>query len=81
MALYRMEHDNWTNEQSLSEARRMGMNWYQIPLIRYVAAYRPNHVSGVVDAVDNVADSVKDGAESSLDALKGIGRSATEIFR
>src|SRR5436190_2290014 len=38
LACYRMEHDNWSNRQALAEARSLGMSWYQIPLVRYVAS-------------------------------------------
>src|SRR5205085_4317127 len=40
LACYRIEHDKWDNHQALQEARGYGMSWYQLPLQRYVLAYR-----------------------------------------
>ena len=57
------------------------MSWYQLPLIRYVAAYRPHENDTVLFAADDVVDSVRDHAESTVDALKRLSRSATGIFR
>jgi uncharacterized protein (TIGR01244 family) len=41
IACYRIEHDHWTNDRALAEARSMGMSWYQRALQRYVRSYRP----------------------------------------
>src|SRR5689334_16780152 len=65
LACYRMEHDNWDHQQALSEARQLGMSWYQIPLIRYVQSYRPHgHGTGVTDVMDGAVDKVKDATHS-----------------
>lgn len=42
IACYRIEHDHWTNEKALSEARSMGMSWYQVAIQHYVQKYTPN---------------------------------------
>ena len=64
LACYRMEHDGWTNQKALSEAREYGMSWYQFPLSRYVLAYHPHENDGVLDAIKDfpgrVADALKD---------------------
>jgi protein tyrosine/serine phosphatase len=41
IACYRIQHDHWTNDRALSEARRIGMSWFQIPLERYIRHYSP----------------------------------------
>jgi protein tyrosine phosphatase (PTP) superfamily phosphohydrolase (DUF442 family) len=57
LACYRMEHDNWDHQQALSEARQLGMSWYQIPLIRYVQSYHPHHHDPVTGALDTIKDA------------------------
>lgn len=71
LACYRMEHDNWSNREALDEARSYGMSWYQFPLIRYVAAYRPRGDSG--GSRNKVSDAV--------DTLKDLPKRVTEIFK
>jgi protein tyrosine/serine phosphatase len=78
LACYRMEHDNWDRQQALSEARELGMSWYQLPLIRYVQSYRP-HGNG--NAVDNASDAVRDFAGDAVDTVKRATRGVTEIFK
>ena len=41
IACYRIEHDHWTNQKALSEARSMGMSWYQVAIQHYVQSYTP----------------------------------------
>jgi len=41
IACYRIEHDHWTNDRALSEARSMGMSWYQLAIQRFVQNYKP----------------------------------------
>lgn len=41
IACYRIEHDHWTNQKALSEARSMGMSWYQLAIQHYVQSYTP----------------------------------------
>jgi len=73
LACYRMEHDNWDRQQALSEARQLGMSWYQIPLIRYVQSYSPHHHDGLSGTVDTASDAVRGVGEKAVDAVKGIG--------
>jgi tyrosine-protein phosphatase SIW14 len=40
IACYRIGHDGWQNKKALSEARSLGMSWYQVALQRYVLGYR-----------------------------------------
>jgi tyrosine-protein phosphatase SIW14 len=40
IACYRIGHDGWQNKKALSEARSLGMSWYQMALQRYVLGYR-----------------------------------------
>ena len=41
IACYRIEHDHWTNERALAEARSMGMSWLQLSIQHYVQTYKP----------------------------------------
>jgi tyrosine-protein phosphatase SIW14 len=41
IACYRIEHDHWTSQKALSEARSMGMSWYQVAIQHYVQNYTP----------------------------------------
>ena len=41
IACYRIEHDHWANDKALSEARSMGMSWYQLQIQRYVQHFTP----------------------------------------
>jgi tyrosine-protein phosphatase SIW14 len=40
IACYRIGHDGWENKKALSEARSLGMSWYQVALQRYVLGYQ-----------------------------------------
>ena len=71
LAVYRIEHDRWTNRDALQEARNLGMSWYQIPLQRYIVSYRP-HGHG---------DNLIDAADAAVDKLKKLPSAVTEIFR
>jgi len=52
IACYRIRHDGWQNKKALSEARSLGMSWFQVALQRYVMAYKPPSASpGVAIAV------------------------------
>lgn len=69
LAVYRVEHDNWSNREALDEARRYGMHWYEVPLMKYVLDYRPRgHSNGVVDLAGDAVDSLK----SLPDRVTGI---------
>jgi protein tyrosine/serine phosphatase len=39
IAAYRISHDHWDNAKALSEARDLGMSWYQVAIQRYVMSY------------------------------------------
>jgi protein tyrosine/serine phosphatase len=41
IACYRIDHDHWANDKALSEARSMGMSWYQIAIQHSVLNFRP----------------------------------------
>jgi protein tyrosine/serine phosphatase len=50
IACYRIEHDHWSNQKALSEARSMGMSWYQVAIQRYVKNYSPKPATAPVVA-------------------------------
>jgi tyrosine-protein phosphatase SIW14 len=45
IACYRIEHDHWQNDRALTEARSMGMSWFQLAIQHYVQNYQPNGVN------------------------------------
>jgi protein tyrosine/serine phosphatase len=45
IACYRIEHDHWKNAQALSEARSLGMSWFQIAIQNYVRKYQPRDLA------------------------------------
>ena len=71
LAVYRIEHDHWSNREALQEARDLGMYWYQFPLQRYILAYRP-HGRG---------DGLVDAADGAVDTLKKLPSAVGDIFR
>ena len=66
LACYRIEHDNWSREEALREARSYGMSWYQFPLQRYVMRYQPHSHGGI----DDLAGSIRDKASGILDKIR-----------
>jgi tyrosine-protein phosphatase SIW14 len=82
VACYRMEHDHWGRQQSLQEARDLGMSWYQFPLIRYVLSYHPHAAgNGLSDGVDSATEAVRGFGEDAVGSLKHATRSVTGIFK
>ena len=47
IACYRIEHDHWKNAQALSEARSLGMSWFQIAIQSYVRKYQPRDLAAL----------------------------------
>lgn len=41
IACYRIEHDHWTSDHALAEARSLGMSWYQLAIQRFVRSFQP----------------------------------------
>jgi len=41
IACYRMEHDRWKNDQALSEAKSLGMSFFERAIQRYVRGFKP----------------------------------------
>ncbi|HEY4361312.1 MAG TPA: tyrosine-protein phosphatase [Bryobacteraceae bacterium] len=58
IACYRIEHDHWRSDQALSEARTLGMSWYQLAIQRYVRSFSPAHpnLSKVLAPRESVAN-------------------------
>lgn len=40
VACYRIEHDGWTNQKALAEARNYGMSWLETGMRNFILAYR-----------------------------------------
>jgi len=58
IACYRVEHDHWTNDRALTEAKSMGMSFLERAIQHYVMAYQPR--------------SLQDAAPKTLDASAPI---------
>src|SRR5579864_2749919 len=41
IACYRMEHDRWKNDQALTEAKSLGMSFFERAIQRYVREFQP----------------------------------------
>jgi tyrosine-protein phosphatase SIW14 len=41
IACYRVEHDRWKNDQALSEAKSLGMSFFERAIQRYVREFKP----------------------------------------
>jgi tyrosine-protein phosphatase SIW14 len=39
IAVYRMTHDGWTDDQAIAEAKQMGLGWWQLWMKDYVRNY------------------------------------------
>jgi protein tyrosine/serine phosphatase len=39
VACYRIQHDHWTSDKALNEARAFGMSWFQLALQNYVSNF------------------------------------------
>jgi protein tyrosine phosphatase (PTP) superfamily phosphohydrolase (DUF442 family) len=61
IACYRIEHDNWTSERALAEARSMGMSWYQVAIQHFVQSFKPQ-VNQVAAAATNAMAAVAPAA-------------------
>ncbi|HTM49713.1 MAG TPA: tyrosine-protein phosphatase [Bryobacteraceae bacterium] len=82
LACYRIEHDQWDNGRALREARSYGMSWYQIPLQRYVMAYKGHDKPGsLASGAGHLGDSIRDRAEDALNTIKEGAESAIDRVR
>jgi tyrosine-protein phosphatase SIW14 len=58
IACYRIEHDRWQNGRALTEARSLGMSWFQKAIQHYVLAYQPKLINaGAPAAVAAIASA------------------------
>lgn len=71
IACYRVEHDHWQNERAVSEARSLGMSWYQRAIQRYVLSFKPRTISAgtprtleAVASAPSTADPIGAGSHS-----------------
>ena len=44
IAAYRIEHDGWANNRALSEAKAMGMSFFQLPRKSFIQGFQPRAV-------------------------------------
>jgi protein tyrosine/serine phosphatase len=42
---YRIEHDGWTNDRALAEAKALGMSPFQLPRAKFIHAFQPHSVA------------------------------------
>jgi tyrosine-protein phosphatase SIW14 len=50
IAVYRMAHDHWGNNQAVHEAKSLGMRWTQVGLKHYISTYRAPQAVAAVSA-------------------------------
>ncbi len=55
IACYRIGHDHWENQKALSEARSLGMSWYQHALQKYVLKFQQSSMPDLAKLVPAVA--------------------------
>jgi len=72
IACYRMEHDRWKNDQALTEAKSLGMSFFERAIQRYVREFKPRTLdassAGIVSA-STVAPGPATTASAGSDAL------------
>lgn len=44
IAAYRIEHDHWDNARALSEAKSLGMSFFQLPRQHYILTFQPRRL-------------------------------------
>jgi protein tyrosine/serine phosphatase len=66
IACYRIEHDHWQNQKALSEARSMGMSWFQVAIQKYVRGYTPRPSDPAPSVLATDAPAGLKGAPASL---------------
>jgi tyrosine-protein phosphatase SIW14 len=58
IACYRVEHDHWKNDRAVSEARSLGMSWYQRAIQRYVLNFKPRSIgTGAPNTLEAIAST------------------------
>jgi tyrosine-protein phosphatase SIW14 len=55
IACYRIEHDHWQNDRALTEARSMGMSWFQLAIQHYVQNYQPKIVNAAAPSLEAIS--------------------------
>jgi protein-tyrosine phosphatase len=53
IASYRIDHDGWDNAHALSEAKALGMSFFQFPRMSYISAFRPRTLDAKTGAAGN----------------------------
>lgn len=57
IASYRIDHDGWDNAHALSEAKALGMSFFQFPRMSYIRDFRPRTLDAKTGAAGNAAAS------------------------
>src|SRR5579863_3395528 len=71
IAAYRIEHDHWDNARALSEAKSLGMSFFQLPRQHYILGFQPRtlQASAVARSVPATATQVSTPATPAVSAL------------
>jgi len=64
IACYRVEHDHWQNDRAVSEARSLGMSWYQRAIQHYVLNFHPATLRANAPAAPEAGGTVASKADS-----------------
>ena len=65
IAAYRIDHDHWDSARALSEAKSLGMSFFQFPRQRYILTFQPRTLEA-----NNVARSAE--AEAPTTSSPGV---------
>ena len=57
IAAYRIDHDGWDNNRALSEAKAMGMSFFQFPRKSFIQGFQPRAVEANSKAVTAIAST------------------------
>lgn len=68
IAAYRIDHDHWDNARALTEAKSLGMSFFQFPRQRYIDTFQPRTLAAKAVA-RSVEAKVPTTAAPAADAL------------
>jgi protein tyrosine/serine phosphatase len=57
IAAYRISRQGWENQKALTEARQMGMHWWETGMKRFIAAYRSTPAPDTMATGSSLADA------------------------
>jgi protein tyrosine/serine phosphatase len=74
IACYRMEHDRWKNDQALSEAKSLGMSFFERAIQRYVREFKPRILDGLGPRTMDASTATPASASTASAALNAAAQ-------